>query len=233
MSRRVLVTGGGRGIGRAICEAFRADGAEVIACGRSAPAEPLPDVRYAICDVGEAAQVRRLFAGLDRLDVLVNNAGIAGSNPLDSSGDDGSWLAILNTNLNGAYYCAKAALPLLPDGAGRIVNVASILGLRGAADQTAYTAAKHGVVGFTRALALHLAPRGVTVNALCPSWVDTEMAHERFAALGMTKTDADASTPTGRITTPQEVAAACLWLCSPGAANLTGQALALDGGDSA
>jgi NAD(P)-dependent dehydrogenase (short-subunit alcohol dehydrogenase family) len=233
MSRRVLVTGGGRGIGRAICEAFRADGAEVIACGRSAPAEPLPDVRYAICDVGEAAQVRRLFAGLDRLDVLVNNAGIAGSNPLDSSGDDGSWLAILNTNLNGAYYCAKAALPLLPDGAGRIVNVASILGLRGAADQTAYTAAKHGVVGFTRALALHLAPRGVTVNALCPSWVDTEMAHERFAALGMTKADADAATPTGRITTPQEVAAACLWLCSPGAANLTGQALALDGGDSA
>ena len=124
-------------------------------------------------------------------------------------------------------------MPLLPDRTGRIVNIASILGLRGAADQTAYTAAKHGVVGFTRALALHLAPRRITVNALCPSWVDTEMAHGRFAELAMSKADADASTPTGRITTPEEVASACLWLCSPGAANVTGQAIALDGGGSA
>jgi NAD(P)-dependent dehydrogenase (short-subunit alcohol dehydrogenase family) len=232
MSRRVLVTGGGRGIGRAICEAFLAEGAEVAACGRSAPSEPVAGVRYERCDVADAASVRRLFAGVERLDVLVNNAGIAGSNTLDPAGSDETWLAILNANLNGTYYCAKAALPLLPDGSGRIVNVASILGLRGAADQTAYTAAKHGVVGFTRALALRLAPRRITVNALCPSWVDTAMAHERFAELGMTKADADASTPTGRITTPEEVAAACLWLCSPGAANVTGQALALDGGDS-
>jgi NAD(P)-dependent dehydrogenase (short-subunit alcohol dehydrogenase family) len=232
MSRRILVTGGGRGIGRAICEAFLAEGAEVIACGRSAPSEQVAGVCYERCDVADAASVKRLFSGFERLDVLVSNAGLAGSNPLDSSSSDASWLAILNTNLNGTYYCAKAALPLLPDGSGRIVNVASILGLRGAADQTAYTAAKHGVVGFTRALALHLAPRRITVNALCPSWVDTAMAHERFAELGMTKADADASTPTGRITTPEEVAAACLWLCSPGAANVTGQALALDGGDS-
>jgi len=233
MRRRVLVTGGGRGIGRAICAAFRGEGAEVIACGRGAPAEPLPDVRYELCDVGDAAQVRRLFAGLDRLDVLVNNAGTAGSNSLDPQASDDAWLGILNANLNGTYYCAKAALPLLPDGSGRIVNVASILGLRGAPDQTAYTAAKHGVVGFTRALALHLAPRRITVNALCPSWVDTRMAHERFAELGMEKAEADASTPTGRITTPEEVASACLWLCSTGAANVTGQAIALDGGDSA
>ena len=233
MSRRVLVTGGGRGIGRAICEAFRAEGAEVIACGRSKPAEPVAGVRYECCDVSDAAAVQRLFAGFDRLEVLVNNAGIAGSNPLDSSSNDDGWLAILNANLNGTYYCAKAALPLLPDGSGRIVNIASILGLRGAADQTAYTAAKHGVVGLTRALSLHLAPRRITVNAICPSWVDTAMAHERFAELGMTKSAADASTPTGRITTPEEVASACLWLCSPGAANVTGQALVLDGGDSA
>ena len=233
MSRFVVVTGGGRGIGRAICEAFRAEGAEVVACGRSAPSEPVAGVRYERCDVGDQASVKRLFAGFDRLDVLVNNAGVAGSNSLHSSSDDEVWLDILNTNLNGAYYCAKAALPLLPDGFGRIVNIASILGLRGAADQTAYTAAKHGVVGLTRALALHLAPRRITVNALCPSWVDTAMARERFAELGMTKADADASTPTGRITTPAEVASACLWLCTPGAANITGQAIVLDGGDSA
>ena len=232
MKRRVLVTGGGRGIGRAICEAFLAEGAEVISCGRSEPRAPLAGVRYERCDVADAAAVRRLFAGLDRLDVLVNNAALAGSNPLEPGSDDALWLAILGASLNGAYFCAKAALPLLPDGTGRIVNIASILGLRGAADQTAYTAAKHGVVGFTRALALHLAPRRITVNALCPSWVDTEMAHGRFAELAMTKADADASTPTGRITTPEEVASACLWLCGPGAANVTGQAIALDGGGS-
>lgn len=230
--RRVLVTGGGRGIGRAICQAFRAEGAEVISCGRGAPEEPVEGVRYERCDVGDPAAVRRLFAGLDRLDVLVNNAGTAGSNSLDPQGGDETWLAILNTNLNGTYYCAKAALPLLPDGSGRIVNVASILGLRGAPDQTAYTAAKHGVVGFTRALALRLAPRRITVNALCPSWVDTGMAAARFRELGITKAEAEAATPTGRITTPEEVAAACLWLCSPAAANVTGQAIVLDGGGS-
>lgn len=231
--RRVLVTGGGRGIGRAICQAFRAEGAEVIACGRTAPAEPVEGVRYEVCDVAEPKAVARLFGGLDRLDVLVNNAGLAGSNSLELHDSDETWLAILNVNLNGTYYCSKAALPLLPDGAGRIVNVASILGLRGAADQTAYTAAKHGVVGFTRALALYLAPRRITVNALCPSWVDTAMARARFRELGMSKAEADAATPTGRITTPEEIAAACLWLCSPAAGNVTGQTIVLDGGDSA
>ena len=134
----------------------------------------------------------------------MNSAGLAGANTLD--GDDALWHAIISANLHGTYYCCKAALPLLPDGSGRIVNIASVLGLRGVPDQTAYCAAKHGVVGFTRALALALAPRGITVNAICPGWVDTDMARQRFAELGITAEAAAAGVPTGHIATPAEVA---------------------------
>ena len=108
-------------------------------------------------------------------------------------GGDSLWHAIIASNLHGTYHCCKAALPKLPDGSGRIVNIASVLGLRGVPDQTAYCAAKHGVVGFTRALALSLAPRGITVNALCPGWVDTDMAAARYAELNaIYKAEADA-----------------------------------------
>lgn len=191
-----------------------------------------------VLDVTDRASVEAAFDAAEAhfgvVEVVLNNAGIGnGQRPLEISEED--WRAMLSTNLDGVWRVAQVAAQRLAQAGrgGSIVNVASILGLRGVADQTAYTAAKHGVVGFTRALALHLAPRRITVNALCPSWVDTAMAHGRFAELAMTKADADASTPTGRITSPEEVAAACLWLCGPGAANLTGQALALDGGASA
>ena len=171
-----------------------------------------------------------LFAGLQRVDVLVNNAGLAGANALE--GDDALWHAIIASNLHGTYHCCKAALPLLPDGTGRIVNIASVLGLRGVPDQTAYCAAKHGVVGFTRALALALAPRGITVNALCPGWVDTAMARQRFAELGITAEQAGQGVPTGRIATPEEVADAVAWLIRPEAGSITGHALPIDGGSS-
>ena len=130
----------------------------------------------------------------------MNCAGIAGANRLD--GDDRLWHAIIGSNLHGTYHCCKAVLPQLPDGTGRIVNIASVLGLRGVPDQTAYCAAKHGVIGFTRALALALAPRGITVNALCPGWVDTDMAAQRYAELGITAEQAAAGVPTGRIASP-------------------------------
>jgi NAD(P)-dependent dehydrogenase (short-subunit alcohol dehydrogenase family) len=172
--------------------------------------------------------VGRLFQGLDRVDALVNNAGLAGANALD--GDDALWHAIITANLHGTYHCCKAALPRLPDGSGRIVNIASVLGLRGVADQTAYCAAKHGVVGFTRALALALAPRGITVNAVCPGWVDTDMARQRFAELDISRDVAAASLPTQKIATPEEVADAVLWLLRPEARSITGHALPIDGG---
>jgi len=223
--RRAVVTGGTRGIGRATADRLRDEGWEVLVLARH-PAET--PHRFAACDVADAGAVRTVFGRLDRVDALVNCAGIAGANRLN--GEDALWHAIIGSNLHGTYHCCKAALPLLPDGSGRIVNIASVLGLRGVPDQTAYCAAKHGVVGFTRALALALAPRGITVNALCPGWVDTEMAAQRYRDLGMTPEQAAAGVPTGRVAAPEEVADAVIWLLRPESRGITGHALPIDGG---
>ena len=220
-----VVTGGTRGIGAAVADRLAQDGYDVLVLARQPAASPH---RFAACDVADAAAVRVLFAGLRQVDALVNCAGLAGSNRLD--GDDAVWHAIIGANLHGTYHCCKAVLPLLPPQTGRIVNIASVLGLRGVPDQTAYCAAKHGVVGFTRALALAVAPCGITVNALCPGWVDTEMAARRYAELGITAQQAAAGVPTGRVASPAEVADAVAWLLRPEARGITGHALPIDGG---
>ncbi len=232
-----LVTGGTRGIGRATAEALRDAGYRVHVCARAA-AEGLPDsVVFHACDVGDAGSVHALFAAVNasegRLDLLVNNAGIAGANPMEAESGDGIWDDILRVNLTGTYLCSKAALPLLPDDTGRIVNVGSTLGLRGSPDQTAYCASKHGVVGFTRSLALALAPRGITVNAVCPSWVETDMAETRYDEMGIDRNAAAADNPSGRIATPGDVAAVILFLAGEAARHITGQTIPVDGGDSA
>ncbi|MGE0417656.1 MAG: SDR family NAD(P)-dependent oxidoreductase [Acetobacteraceae bacterium] len=224
--RLAVVTGGTRGIGGAVVARLRAEGWRVIPAARNAPAEPDPD--FAACDVADPAQVAALFGPVTRLDALINCAGIAGTNALE--GDDALWHAIVNSNLNGTYYCCKAALPKLAEGTGRIVNIASVLGLRGVPDQTAYCAAKHGVVGLTRALALAVAPRGITVNALCPGWVDTDMAHQRYRELGITPEQAAAGVPTGRVATPAEIADAVVWLLRPESRGINGHALPIEGG---
>lgn len=225
----VVVTGGTRGIGRAIAARAAAAGHRVIAAARRPPVEPLPDgVSFTACDVTDRASVAALFAPIARIEALITCAGIAGANPLD--GDDALWDAIVASNLYGTYNCCKAAIPLLADGDGRIITIASVLGLAGVPDQTAYCAAKHGVVGFTRALALALAPRGITVNALCPGWVATAMAEQRFGELGIGPRDAARSVPTGRIVTVDEIADLALFLLCPAARSITGQALAIDGG---
>jgi NAD(P)-dependent dehydrogenase (short-subunit alcohol dehydrogenase family) len=223
--KQAVITGGTRGIGRAIADRLAAEHWDVLILARQPAATPH---RFAACDVVDAVSVRRVFNGLTRVDALVNCAGIAGANRLD--GDDTLWHAIISSNLHGTYHTCKAALPLLPDNTGRIVNIASVLGLRGVPDQTAYCAAKHGVVGFTRALALALAPRGITVNALCPGWVATDMAERRFAELGITAEQAASGVPTGRIALPAEIADAVLWLLRPEARGITGHALPIDGG---
>ncbi len=227
--RRAVVTGGTLGIGAAVAARLAAGGFEVIAAARRPPAELLSGICYKRCDVADAAAVQALFAPLECVDALVCCAGVAGANRLDAE-DDSLWHEIVTTNLHGAYYCCKRALPLLPDGSGRIVVIASVLGLRGAPDQTAYCAAKHGVIGLVRALALAVAPRGITVNAVCPGWVDTAMAARRFAELGIIREQAAAALPTGRIVSPQEVAATVAFLLSAEAASITGHALPVDGG---
>ncbi len=224
--RLVIVTGGTRGIGRAVADRLAAEGWSVLTIARSAvPANPH---RFAACDVADAGAVAAVFGPLPRIDALINCAGVAGANRLDD--DDALWHAIIDSNLHGTYHTCKAALPKLPDGTGRIVNVASVLGLRGVPDQTAYCAAKHGVVGFTRALALAVAARGITVNALCPGWVATEMAEQRYAELGITPEQAAAGVPTGRIATPGEIADAAVWLLRPASRGITGHALPIEGG---
>ena len=224
--KTAVVTGGTRGIGRAIADRLAAEGYDVIAAARTAPADfPLT---FRACDVSDPAQVAALFAGLRQVDVLVCAAGVAGANSLD--GDDDLWHAIIGSNLNGTYYCCKAAVPLLPADTGRIITIASVLGLRAVPDQTAYCAAKHGVVGFTRSLALALAPRGITVNAICPGWVDTAMARQRFAELGITAEQAAAGVPNGRLVTPEEIADAVIWLTRPETRGVTGHALPIEGG---
>ena len=235
MSNQIaLVTGGTRGIGRAIAATLAQAGYTVLACGRSAPQGPLPEgVDFLPCDVADAVSVLATFEAVrakhGRLDVLVNNAGMAGA---DRLGDplDPAWDRIVATNLSGAYRCTQAALALFPREGGRIVFMASVLGLRAVPDQVAYVAAKHGVVGLAKAFALALAPRGITSNAVCPGWVDTAMARSRFEELGIDEAQARAGVPTGRIVTPEEVAAAVLYLCGEGARNVTGQSLVIDGG---
>ncbi len=223
--RRAVVTGGTRGIGRAAADRLAQEGWEVLVLARGAAPSPH---RFIACDVTDAERVRAVFGDLDRVDALVNCAGIAGANPLN--GDDALWHAIIGSNLHGTYHCCKAVLPSLPDRTGRIINLASVLGLRGVPDQTAYCAAKHGVVGFTRALALAVAPRGITVNALCPGWVDTDMATQRYAELEISKEQAAAGVPNGRIATAGEVADAIIWLLRPESRGITGHALPIDGG---
>jgi NAD(P)-dependent dehydrogenase (short-subunit alcohol dehydrogenase family) len=222
-----LVTGGTTGIGLAIARRLAAEGMRVIAASRHP--EIVDGLETVALDVTDPAQVRHVIGGLARLDVLVNNAGLAGALPWEAP-DDALWQAILAVNLTGTWACCQAALRKLPDGSGRIVNIASTLGLRGAADQPAYCAAKHGVIGLTRSLALAVAPRGISANAVCPGWVATDMARRRWAELGMDEAAAASGIPAGRVTTPEEVAAVVAFLAGPASSGINGHALPVDGG---
>jgi NAD(P)-dependent dehydrogenase (short-subunit alcohol dehydrogenase family) len=247
-----VVTGGGRGIGAVIADALAANGARVAVLGRDrdelkARARALTDqygveAKFMACDVADEDAVARAFAGIRQTmgdpSILVNNAGqSAGVAFADTTRE--TWDRMIGVNLTGTFLCTREVLPaMLRAGAGRVVNIASTAGLKGYSHTAAYCAAKHGVVGLTRALAMETAKRGVTVNAVCPGYTDTGMAASAIQNLvdaGRTEDEARKAItrvmPIGRLIQPGEVASAVLWLCSPGAGAVTGQSIAVAGGE--
>lgn len=248
MSKHVFITGGGTGIGLATARALAPSGARFTLVGRdgartqSAAAE-FEHGHGLSCDVADEASVTAAFtAARDRygaIDILINNAGITPSSPLHKTSLV-SWNDTLAINLTGAFLCTRAALPDMYDAKwGRIVNVASIAGLMGGAYIAAYCASKHGMIGMTRALAKEAARHNVTVNAICPGYVETDIvarAAETIAAkTKLSEAEARASlyagNPQGRLITADEVASAIAWLCSDGAAATNGAAIPMSGGE--
>jgi NAD(P)-dependent dehydrogenase (short-subunit alcohol dehydrogenase family) len=237
--RLVLVTGGGKGIGLAIVERFAAAGDRVVAVGRDRTAlESTPATSVEVCDVTDERAVGALFERLGAVEVLVNNAGVSSSAPLPRTTLE-DWRAQLEVNATAAFLCTRAGLPgMLERDSGRIVTVASTAGRVGYRYTAGYTASKHAAVGLMRAVAAEVAGTGVTANAVCPSYVRTEMTRrsvERIAAAtgrGAEESEAAlaASSPLGRLLEPEEVAAAVAFLASPEAAAINGQTLLLDGG---
>lgn len=249
--RHALITGAGRGIGAAIAHRLARDGAHLTLIGRNIDtlqhtADELPEgtrVQVFACDISQPDAVAAVFEDARKsfgpLAVLVNNAGQAHSAAFGKTTLD-DWHQMLAVNLTGTFVCTQAALPdMLAARAGRIVNIASTAGLRGYAYVAAYTAAKHGVIGLTRALALEVAARGVTVNAVCPGYTDTDIVREGIERIvgktGRSADDARAefvkSNPQGRLVSPEEVADTVAWLCADGAAALTGQSISVSGGE--
>jgi NAD(P)-dependent dehydrogenase (short-subunit alcohol dehydrogenase family) len=250
---RVLVTGATRGIGAAIAHAMAAAGWHVTLAGRrlgalEAVRATLPTADGVahdclVLDVTDPASVEAAFlqahAKDGALQALVNNAGAVETAPLARTAL-ASWERMLAVNLTGAFLCTQAALgPMLAAGAGRIVNIASTAGQKGYAYCAAYAAAKHGVIGMTRSLALEVAARGIAVNAVCPGYTDTDIVRDGVARLvaatGRDEAAARATfsqaSPLRRLVEPAEVAATVRWLCTDAPAALTGQALSVSGGE--
>jgi NAD(P)-dependent dehydrogenase (short-subunit alcohol dehydrogenase family) len=249
--RHAVVTGASRGIGSTIAATLAAHGARVSLLGRDAA--NLNTVASAIGGPGKATPIaadvtdsgsvtaafkkaRELFGPVH---ILINNAGQAVSTKFTEI-DEALWNRIMGVNLNGTYLCTRQAVPdMLTIGSGRIVNIASTSGLRGAAYLSAYVASKHAVIGLTRSLALEFATKNITVNAVCPGYTDTDMARDAIANImrktGRTEAEAlerlVATNPQRRLIAPEEVAHTVLWLCAPGTEGINGQSIVLDGGE--
>jgi NAD(P)-dependent dehydrogenase (short-subunit alcohol dehydrogenase family) len=244
----VFITGAAGGVGRALARRFAADGYAVAVAGRTpGPLDELvrdlartgASTATVLCDVTDAAQVRRAVADAEQqlgpIDVLVNNAGASDSAPFVSMDDD-LWERMLAVNLTGTYHVMRAVVPgMFARGGGRIINIASTAGKRGFAYTAAYVAAKHGVLGLTRAVAIEAAPHGVTVNAICPGWIDTPMTDTSIARIvhktGRSQEEArralERMNPQGRLIEPEEVAALAAFLASPEAHGINGHAIDL------
>ena len=251
--RHAVVTGGGRGIGRAISAELARLGAKVTIMGRAAAAletqaaklraEYQVEVAAVVADMSSAEAIRAAFASASKdlgpVSVLVNNAGIAHAAPLLRTDLD-KWNELLAVDLTAPYLCIQQVLKgMTSAGYGRIINISSTAGLTGYPYVTAYCAAKHGLIGLTRALAMEVAKSGVTVNAVCPGYTDTDIVANTVTNI-VAKTERTAEqalsellvhNPQGRLIAPEEVAAAVGWLCQAGAQSVTGQSIAIAGGE--
>lgn len=240
--KTVLITGGGTGVGAAMATAFAEAGAKVVVSGRRM--EPLAQtaaqsdaIRAITADVTDETSVSELFSQAGPVDIVIANAGASTSAPFGRTSVE-DWTAMLDVNLTGVFLTLKAGLNQMT-GWGRLISVASTAGLKGYAYVAPYAAAKHGVVGMTRSLALEIAKKDITVNALCPGFLDTEMTQHSIANI-MQKTGMDAAkaeaalaanNPQNRLIQPDEVASAALWLCAPGSEGVNGQAISISGGE--
>ena len=250
MKRHAVITGAGTGIGAACAAALYSHGFSVTLLGRRC--EPLNQTRFQLgtdaiahpCDVTKAESVEDAFYYARKqqgpISVIVNAAGIAPTAPFQKLDED-SWRKTLDVNLTGCFLVTKAGLPdMITHNWGRIIQIASVASTRGFEYASAYCAAKHGVLGLTRALAKEVAQKGVTVNAVCPSYVDTDIVNAAIENI-VTKTNKTRdealthfvdSNPQKRLLTPQEVASVVSWLTEDGAAGINGQAINIDGGDT-
>lgn len=250
--RAAVVTGGGRGAGAAIARRLAADGARIVVAARTrgeidAIAGELraqgTDAHAVACDVSDPAAIEQLATAaqrlVDRVDILVNNAGISSAAPLLRT-TLAEWEAALRVNATGAFLCIKAFLPgMLAAGWGRVINIASTAAISSDRYISAYAASKHALLGLTRAAAAEVAAQGVTVNAICPGFLATEMTERSLdrimAATGRSREDAAATlarrNPQTRMIDADEVAAAAAFLCSYGARGINGTTLVIDGGE--
>ena len=251
MSRHALITGAGTGIGEAISRQLHREGHAVTLVGRrSEPLEALSQAlgkqSFAVTgDVTDRGEIESAFtaatAQFGDVEILVNCAGMAPTAPFHRV-DFADWQRTMDVNVNGVFHCTQLALEsMLEKNWGRVVNIASVASLRGFPYVSGYCASKHAVLGMTRALALEVATQGITVNAVCPGYADTDIVRNAIAGIvsktGRTEAAAmqhfTESNPQGRLVEVTEVASAVSWLCSEGAASVTGQAIAIDGGGTA
>ena len=251
MSRHAMITGAGTGIGEAISRQLHTEGYRVTLVGRRI--EPLETLsaslgersRAVTGDVTDRPGMAAAFSAARKrfgnIEILVNCAGMAPTAPFHRV-DFADWQRTMDVNVNGVFHCSQIALETMLDkGWGRIINIGSVASLRGFPYVSGYCASKHAVLGITRALALEVATQGITVNAICPGYVDTDIVREAISGIvtktGRTEEEAmqhfTESNPQGRLVDASEVASAVSWLCSDGAGSVTGQAVAIDGGGTA
>ncbi len=241
--KRVLITGGGTGTGADLARGFAAAGAEVVIAGRrlnalQKVAASHDTIRAIAADVTQEADIKKLFAAAGVVNIVIANAGSAESAPFARTSLE-QWNAMLAVNLTGVFLTFREAINQM-QGWGRLISVASLAGLKGYPYVAAYAAAKHGVVGLTRSLALEVAKQPITVNAICPGFLDTEMTERSITNItektGRSREQAIAAllshNPQKRLIAPSEVTATALWLCAPGSESVNGQAIALSGGES-